>query len=276
MSKDSLGDRMKFFEQRFSISVMPKTPILARIDGRSFHSFTRGLERPYDIRLSNLMIATTKFLVAETNARCGYTQSDEISLVWLTEDDHEETFFGGKLSKLTSVIGSLATAYFNKHLSAYIPEKADAMPVFDNRVWELPTYEEVANYFIWREQDAVRNSIQMSARSVFSHSECHKKNTSQLQEMLFSKGINWNDYPRFFRRGTYIRRRVVEREFTPEELANLPPKHNALKDPNLPIRRTVIMEEDFPILTKVQNRSGVILFGADPIVQNDVLVIDEA
>jgi tRNA(His) 5'-end guanylyltransferase len=275
MSKDNLGDRMKSLEQRFSHTVMPKLPTIARIDGRSFHNFTRGLERPYDIRLSNLMVATTKFLVQETNARCGYTQSDEISLVWLSENDSEETFFGGKLSKLVSVVGSLATAYFNRHLPAYIPEKAEAMPVFDNRVFQVPTHDEACNVFIWREQDAVRNSIQMSARSVFSHTECHKKNTKQLQDMLFSKGINWNNYPRFFRRGTYVRRRVIEREFTPEELANLPPKHEALTNPSMVVKRTVIMEEDFPPLTKIQNRSGVILFGADPIVQSDVLVFDE-
>lgn len=263
MSKnDGLGNRMKFYEKRLSHIVMPKVPIIARIDGRSFHSFTRGLERPYDVRLTNLMVETTKFLVQETNARCGYTQSDEISLVWFDE----EIIFGGKISKLISVVGSLATAYFNRHLPTFIPEKADLMPVFDNRVWELPNPDEAANYFIWREQDAVRNSVQMAARSVYSHSLCYKKNTAELQEMLFAKGINWNNYPRFFRRGTYVRRRIIEREFTQEELQNLPPKHEALTNPELVVRRTVVMEEDFPPLTQIQNRFVVILCGADPIM----------
>lgn len=265
-SKDSLGDRMKWYEQRFSPVVMPMVPVLARIDGRAFHRFTQGLDRPYDLKLSTLMINTTKFLVKETNARCGYTQSDEISLAWLTEDPNEESFFGGKLSKLVSVVGSLATAYFNRHLPAAIPSKAEEMPVFDNRVWEVPTPEEAANYFVWREQDATRNSVSMAARAYYSHSECHGKNSSELQEMLFAKGVNWNDYPGFFKRGTYIRRRVLERPFSTEELEALPPKHHARVNPDVTIRRTVLMAEDFPPLTKIVNRADVLLSGVDPVL----------
>jgi hypothetical protein len=84
--KTSLGDRMKWYEKRYSHVVMPMIPVMARIDGRSFSKFTAGLARPYDERMSRLMIDTTKFLVEQTNARCGYTQSDEITLVWLAED----------------------------------------------------------------------------------------------------------------------------------------------------------------------------------------------
>lgn len=265
MSNDSLGDRMKWYERRYAHQVLPMVPVLARIDGRSFHSFTKGLERPYDKRLSSLMVDTTKFLVENTNARCGYTQSDEISLVWLTEDPEGEIFFGGKLSKLVSVVGSLATAYFNSKLSTYIPEKADCLPVFDNRVWEVPVLYEACNYFIWREQDATRNSVQMAARAYYSHKELHGKGNSLLQDMLMAKGINWNDYPRFFKRGTYVRKRTIAaRAFTPEELANLPPKHDAHKNPDLKVWRTAVVEEDFPPLTTIDNREEVILFGKEP------------
>ena len=97
MDKSALGSRMKWYEKRYSHQVMPMIPVLARVDGRSFSRFTKGLGRPYDERMSKLMVAVTKFLVEETNARCGYTQSDEISLVWLTEDPNAELFFGGKL-----------------------------------------------------------------------------------------------------------------------------------------------------------------------------------
>jgi tRNA(His) guanylyltransferase len=266
--KTSLGDRMKFYEKRYSPTVLPMLPILARIDGRSFSKFTQGLARPYDGRMSRLMIDATKFLVEQTNARCGYTQSDEITLVWLAEDPDAELFFGGKLLKMTSVVGSLATAYFNKIMPERLPEKAKLMPVFDNRVWEVPVAYEAVNCFIWREQDAVRNSIQSAARAHFSHSECENKNGSELQEMLWQKGINWNDYPTFFKRGTYVRRRILERSFTEEELKALPPKHAAIKDPDLVVRRSVVMEEDFPPLTKIANRNEVILMGDDPIMQS--------
>jgi len=264
MDKSSLGDRMKWYEKRYAPSVMPLLPILARVDGRSFSKFTKGLKRPYDERLSNLMVEVTKFLVEETNARCGYTQSDEISLVWLTEDPDAEIFFGGKLTKMISIIGSLATAYFNRKLSEFLPEKQNTMPIFDNRVWEVPAHYEAANYFVWREQDATRNSVQMAARSFYSHAECHGKNSSELQEMVFQKGQNWNDYPRFFKRGTYVRRRTLERKLTPDELTLLPEKHHARENPDMIVKRSIVAAEDFPPLTKIANRAEVLLFGAEP------------
>jgi tRNA(His) 5'-end guanylyltransferase len=265
MDKSSLGDRMKWYEKRYSHVMMPMIPVIARCDGRAFHSFTKGLERPYDERLSQLMVDTTKFLVEQTNARCGYTQSDEISLVWLAENPDAELFFGGKLSKICSVVGSLATAWFNSQLLDRIPEKAMKLPVFDNRVWEVPVLYEACNYFIWREQDATRNSIQMAAQSLYSHKELQGLNNSELQEKLFQKDVNWNDYPRFFKRGTFVRRRVVEkRAFTDEELASLPPKHHAHRDPDLKVKRTVVMEEDFPPLSRMINREGVIFNGEEP------------
>ena len=128
--KTSLGDRMKWYEKRYAHVVMPMIPVMARIDGRSFSKFTSGLARPYDERMSRLMIDTTKFLVEQTNARCGYTQSDEITLVWMAEDPDAELFFGGKLLKMTSIVGSLATVYFNRQMTERLPEKKDLMPVF--------------------------------------------------------------------------------------------------------------------------------------------------
>jgi tRNA(His) 5'-end guanylyltransferase len=210
------------------------------------------------------MVAVTKFLVEETNARCGYTQSDEISLVWLTEDPDAEIFFGGKLTKMVSVVGALATAQFNKLLPEVLPEKADQLPVFDNRVWEVPVHFEAANYFVWREQDATRNSISMAARSFYSHEECHGKNSSELQEMIHQKGMNWNDYPNFFKRGTYVRRRTLERTLSAAELAELPPKHHARQNPDMVVKRSIVQAEDFPPITRIANREDVVLFGAEP------------
>ncbi len=271
MSNDKLGDRMKWYEMRYTNDVfMPMVPIIARLDGRAFHTFTKNLKRPYDARLSKLMIETTKFLVDQTNARCGYTQSDEISLVWLAEEWETDVFFSGKLQKMNSVLASLTSVYFNKMLPTYLPEKSNQMPVFDCRIFQVPSDNEAVNCFIWREQDATRNSLQMAARSVFSHKECHKKNSAALHEMLFQKGINWNDYPSYFKRGTYVRRQRLDRAFTPKEIEDLPKNHAARTNPNLVIKRSKVLEEsNFPILTSISNREKVLLFGAEPILNSE-------
>lgn len=266
MTKESaLGQRMKGYERHYAGGAcLPMVPMLCRIDGKAFHTFTRGLNRPYDERLSRLMVATTKFLVEETHAKCGYTQSDEISLVWMQDDAKSEMFMGGRVSKVVSITASMATWFFNRLLPERIFEKSESMAFFDSRVWSVPSPDEAANYFIWREQDATRNSILMAADSYYSPREMYKKNTSELQEMLFRKGVNWNDYPRFFKRGTYVRRRTVERPFTAEELEALPPKHEYRTKPDLIVKRSVVMEEDFPVFTRIANRAEVILAGADP------------
>jgi tRNA(His) guanylyltransferase len=265
--KDSLGERMKFYERRHHLTFLKTLPVICRIDGRSFHTFTKDLPRPYDERLSKLMIGTTKFLVEETHARCGYTQSDEITLVWYAQDFESEIFFGAKMAKLTSVVCSLATAYFNRMLPESLPEKMYELAIFDNRAFEVPSTTEAVNVFMWREQDAIRNSIQMAARSFFSHKECLNKDCKTLVCMLGEKGIKWGDYPRFFKRGTYVRRKTIERKFTPEELVRLPVKHKAQQDPDMTVVRSTVMEEDFPALTEIVNRAEVIFLGAEPLVK---------
>lgn len=271
MSDDSLGDRMKWYESLFTKDqFMPYLPVMARLDGRAFHTFTKGLSRPYCQNLSRLMIETTKHLVQETNARCGYTQSDEISLVWLTEDSDSDILFAGKLQKMNSVLASMASVFFNRKLADYLPEKRDQSPIFDCRVFQVPTEFEATNCFIWREQDATRNSLQMAARAYFSHEELHAKGSAELHEMLHSKGVNWNDYPQFFKRGTYVRKRNVCRALTAEELAALPEKHLARNNPDFQFTRTAVMEEEFEPLARMENREEVILHGAEPVLKADL------
>jgi len=261
---DTLGNRMKSYEsQTTSTKLIPKLPIIARIDGRSFSSFTKGLRRPYDERLTNLMIETTKYLVQETNANCGYHQSDEISLVWYIDDYDSQMMFDGKLFKLISILSSMATGFFNKNLPTYIPEKANLIPTFDCRVFNVPTVEEAVNVFYWREKDATKNSITMAASEYYSHKFLMGKNGSEKQELLFQKGINWNDYPSFFKRGTYVQKKRVLTKFSAEELEKLPAKHQARINPDLEIERWVIDKVDLPPLSKIENRVGVIIYGED-------------
>jgi tRNA(His) guanylyltransferase len=263
---DGLGDRMKQYEAaEAGRRLMPLLPALARLDGRAFHSFVRGLERPYDKRLSDLMIDTATFLVRETNATVGYTQSDEISLAWVPEGYDSQVFFDGRIQKMTSMLSALCSAYFNRHLPAHLPaEYAERLPVFDCRVWSVPTLEEAANTFLWRELDAAKNSISMAARAYYDHATLDNKSGSEMQELLWKKGVNWNDYPTFFKRGTYIHRRKVSRAFTATELDSLPPKHAARSNPALVVERSECGPLDLPLLSKVENRAGVLFRGEEP------------
>jgi tRNA(His) 5'-end guanylyltransferase len=270
--KDSLGTRMKFYETMAAAKrLMPLLPVMVRLDGVAFHTFTKGLERPYDKRLSQLMIDTTKYLVKETNARIGYTQSDEITLLLYSDEWDSQIYFDAKLTKIVSILAAKASVFFNSMLPTCIPEKATSPAFFDCRVWNVPTQQEAYHVFLWREQDATRNSISMAAQSLYSHKQLQHKSGAEMQEMIFQKGINWNDYPRFFKRGTYIQRRTIEREFTPEEFEKLPPKHAARKNPYLKILRGTVVEVDMPPISQVINELGVLFYGAEPSVAGKVL-----
>ena len=271
-TKENFGDRMKMYEnQTCGIRLIPKLPVIARLDGKGFSKFTKGLKRPYDVRLSKLMIETTKYLVKETNANCGYTQSDEITLMWYTNRIDSQIYFDGRLFKMLSDLSAMSSVFFNRELTKYLPEKSDKMPRFDARVYVVPTLEEAVNSFLWREQDATKNSITMAASAYYSHNELMNKNGSEKQEMLFQKGVNWNDYPTFFKRGTYVQRKRILTPFTAEEIERLPAKHNARKDPNIVIERWVVDSIELPKLSSIENSVDVIVFGEDPKLKSPVI-----
>ena len=207
---DELGDRMKRYErQETAQTFCPNTWLYVRIDGRGFSKFTKGLKRPYDERLSNLMVKTTEYLVSETNARVGYTQSDETSLLIYNRYGNDSAIFDVKKQKLVSIIAGLTSSYFNRHLPNYIPEKMDygRLPVFDCRIFSVPNDVEAMNAIYWRELECVKNSISMAAHDNFSHKELHKKNSKDMKDMLLNcKGISWDEYPEFFKYGTYVKR----------------------------------------------------------------------
>lgn len=211
--KDAMGDRLKAYErieteQRFP----PNTYLYVRIDGRSFSKFTRGLTRPYDERLSQLMQDVTAELVREFNATIGYTQSDEISLI--IENSYEKScIFEAKKQKLISTIAAFATSVFTSHLSTRIPEKCPLKtgkyPSFDCRIFPLSNVSEAANAILWREQDAVKNSVQMLGHHYFSHKQLDRVNTDLLKDMLKTqKDVIWDNYPKFFKSGTYFKRQL--------------------------------------------------------------------
>lgn len=267
---DELGDRMKMYESATETTVMRGVPILARLDGRAFHTFCRGLKKPYDKGFCDLMISTAKFLAQEFDADLVYTQSDEITLFWRNECvEQEKRFFGGRIQKMCSTIAATASVEFNAHLAEFLPsEKTKMAPTFDCRVWVVPNLKEAKNVFLWREIDASKNSIASAGQAYFSHKELYCLNSKQIQDKLWKeKQINWNDYPAFFKRGTYIARRLVGKPLTIEELEKLPPKHNARKDPSKLVVRRVFVELDIPRLGSLSNAEDVLFQGAEPIIR---------
>lgn len=147
METSNIGDRMKFYEHaNMPEKFLPLCPVMARIDGRTFHSFVQGLERPYDARLSQMMIDTTKYLVQETNACMGYCQSDEISLCWYTNSVDCQIFFDGKISKIISQLAAMTSVRFYEMCLERLPAiYAKKRPTFDCRAWNVPTKSEACN-----------------------------------------------------------------------------------------------------------------------------------
>jgi len=247
MTKDALGDRMKRYEMEDAQQrLMPQLPIMARLDGRAFSTFTRGMRRPYDEAMSQCMIETTKALVKEFHCTLGYTQSDEITLYFQNDDPFALMPFDGRKHKMISHLAAEATGAFIEALIEHMPDRVKRKPRFDCRVWNLPNVTEVYNCFLWREKDATKNSLSMAAQSEYSHKELHKKGHDDMHEMLFQKGINWNDYPAFFKRGTYVRRMQTKINLTEEQLARIPTQKKA--DAGI---RTVISCLDMPPIMKL-------------------------
>lgn len=255
---DEYGDRMKGYEAAETHRCLdPRRPVYARIDGRAFSTFTRGMERPFDRRMITAMVETTKHLVHETHARIGYTQSDEISLVWLAESPESDIFFSGKVQKMASVLASMAAAKFMTAISLTWQER---LPHFDARVFQLPDKMEAANVFLWRAMDARKNAISMAAQAQFSHRQLHGKGQADMLAMLFAEGVNFEAYPDDFKGGTFIRREVVTRLLTDDELERIPEKHR----PTGPVMRFHMAVVDMPPFNKVANRVEVIFDGANP------------
>jgi tRNA(His) guanylyltransferase len=221
-TKDSLGDRMKRYESVTQSDLMKRTPVIVRIDGKAFHTWTKCLSKydvsldktPFSVIMNEVMTFTTQHLV-DTMQGCvlGYTQSDEISLLLRDWDTFEtEAWFDNNLQKIVSVSAAEATAAFNfKFGEVRTPMSMKDMAKFDSRAYNLPK-EEVANYFLWRQNDASRNSVQMYGRHFFSSKQMHGKSNSEVQDMLMAEhSANWNDLPTWMRRGTCVTRDGVDK-----------------------------------------------------------------
>ena len=236
---DDLGKRMKtFYEQVPKTRLVRRMPVAIRIDGKAFHTFTRGFQKPFDKVLSNAMIRTMDYLCKNIQGCVfGYTQSDEITLILI---DYQKltsaAWFDYEVQKMCSIAASMATMAFNRYFeeevdiwghknlpdwdlggydpdSVYIPEELLKLceaygtaqlkgAMFDARCFNIPK-EEVCNLVYWRQLDAARNSVQMVGQAYFSHNQLQGKSCNMIQEMLMTeRGINWNDYDTRWKRGT--------------------------------------------------------------------------
>ena len=214
MVADRIGNRFKeYYENRSKTYLMRRSNVIVRIDGCHFHNYCKGLQKPFDPIFIKTMQQTTKSLCENIQGcKIGYVESDEISLL-LTDYDTLQTdaWFNYSVQKICSVSASMAALFFNKYwqknvveLSAFYKSKSELGAYFDARAFNLPK-EEVTNYFIWRQNDATRNSIQSLAQANFSQKQIHSMNNSQLQDKLHEeKGINWNDCKTVEKRGSCV------------------------------------------------------------------------
>lgn len=231
--KDNLGDRMKKYEGVSRIYLPQRSYIITRIDGKAFHTYTKGFKRPFDDDLMEDMDDTAKYLCKNImGVKLAFVQSDEISLV-LTDFEKigTEAWFDNNIQKMCSISASMATNKFNqlrlcRKINSVTPFSEDIlmkfkMAEFDSRVFQIPQRIEVMNYLLWRQQDTTRNSIQSVAQSLYSPKELNGKNTSQLQEMIFQKGINWNDYDAKYKRGRVIVKQEIVKNNTTRNVWNM-------------------------------------------------------
>lgn len=213
MDRTSLGDRMKAYEAATRTVLPRRTHTILRVDGRAFHSYCRGLERPYDAEFMGHMDRVAEALCKEVAGTVfSFTQSDEISLLVTDfQSEQSEPWFGGVVGKILSISASLATATLNGLRMA----ETGKVALFDARVFTISDPVDVAKYFIWRQRDTVKNSISMAAQAAFPHRELQGLHSGALQEKLFSeRGINWNDYPAGFKRGRVARKVTALEEVT--------------------------------------------------------------
>ena len=247
--KDALGDRMKEnYENRSKTYLTRRVPCIIRLDGKAFHTFTKGFDRPWDTVLHEAMVETTKYLCENIQGcKIGYTQSDEITLL-LTDFDTITTdaWFGYSVQKMCSIAASMATLAFNRAFRTAINTAAacktldkhtialmvarDKGACFDARCFSVPK-EEVNNCFVWRQQDATRNAVQMLGQTYFTHKQLDHKSTGQIQDMLWTQhGINFNDMPIPFKRGICVKRKIIMKGDVP--------------------RRVWAVDEEIPIFSK--------------------------
>lgn len=240
----SIKDIKKEYEDLTRFYLPKKAYSIIRLDGKAFHSFTKRFKRPFDDDFINLMNETCLSLCREiAGVKMAYVQSDEISLI-LSDLDNENTqlWFDGNIQKIASVSSSIATAHFNKylighiifkefkkdsdrekliHLSAHVADcLRNSLAYFDCRVFSIPSQEEVINYLIMRQKDAIKNSVSMFSQSFFSHQKLEGKNTKEKIEMCLAEGGDWNSIEIGQQRGRIAHKNQINKKIKNPKTGN--------------------------------------------------------
>jgi len=242
MKHDEFGDRMKAYEKAYTSAHVPIDQILCvRIDGKGFSKFTKGFKKPFDDVLSSVMVSTMMNLVKETHASIGYTQSDEITLIYTPKEKASEYIFGGKVSKINSILASMATVHFNYGLDAHMD--VDKPAFFDCRAWAVPDLTEASNVLLWRVQDARKNSISSLFRWTAGHKAMDGLDQLEMKALLKSDYFtDWNELPNEYKYGTYAKPVTVETYLSQEELMRIP--EHKRPEAEVLVKRTIVQELD--------------------------------
>ncbi len=229
--------------------------IIVRLDGKSFHTWVKGLTKPFCKGLQDCFDITTQQLMRETGAVLGYTQSDEISLLF---SPYVGSFpFSGRVNKINSTFASMATYWFNTSVANYLEAGSRPPAFFDCRCFDVDTQEIALECIRWREIDAMRNSVQALAQSLYPHNKLLNKRSAALLSMSKEKGVNWFDLPARSRFGVYYLRTVERRKLDIAELTTLPEKHHARSNPDFMFDRVVITKAPFDQLVSCQDFSFI-------------------
>lgn len=261
----ALGNRMKSYEEVSRTVLTARMPMIVRVDGRAFHTYvkrlhTPGTDTPWNPVIRDALTDVARALMAEiTGAKIAYLQSDEVSVLVTDYDKHgSQPWFGKVAQKVASVAASIATVAFNRNIQGYIDDElpAEMFPTdatFDARVFVVPR-EDAANYFVWRQQDATRNSVSMLAHHHFDPGALHGKSWGVMQEMLFSeRGVNWNNSPTWQKRGWCVVRRRQRRtvgELRAEGARLDIPDHVIVEDHVEVVRQVMEPDWEIPVFTK--------------------------
>ena len=260
---EALGTEQKKYERIFAgVRLIPEVPVIARLDGRAFHTLTRNAEKPFDEKLIRSMMKVTSELVSEFCADIGYQQSDEITLVWKSLD-----IFDNKVQKMTSVLSSFATSVFVKAIADNEFETDVKYPTFDCRVWQVPNLEVVADNLMWREWDAAKNSVSMCAHTMFSPKALEGVSSKGRINLMEHQGFYWDKLEDYKKRGSYWQKRTFMEFLSEEELEKIPANYR----PNGMVSRNRVVMLDIPRLTKMSNPVSVLFHGGIPeLYENNI------
>jgi tRNA(His) 5'-end guanylyltransferase len=242
MKNDEFGDRMKAYERvGTDTRADPTLPLCVRIDGKTFSKFTKQFEKPFDVRMTNAMANTCKRLVEATNANIGYVQSDEITLIFTCEGNQSEHMFGGKFSKINSILASMATAFFNDEIRPH----TDKLAFFDCRSWVVPSLVEASNTLLWRVQDCRKNSISACFRWTKGGGAKEMMHKDQTQMRQYLRGVCGfdcaTDLTDQLKYGSMFKRVVVDKELDLDVYMAIPEKS---RPASRMVKRTEVQLQD--------------------------------